>query len=218
MLPSGTALLAFVAAVLLLAVIPGPVVVYLVTRTLAQGRAAGLASVAGAALGNLGNALAASLGLAALFALSSLAYTAVKLAGAAYLLWLALGALRQPAAVQASADAPPAPPAQPSRRLFRDGLMVALLNPKTTLFFAAFLPQFIDATAAHPAAQASALSLIFVVVAGLSDALYVLLAAAVAPTLRAAAAAGGGLSTLGRYVSATVYLALGLYAAFSDRA
>ena len=85
---------AFAAASLVLAVTPGPAVLYVVTRTLAQGRAAGSASVAGVALGNLGNAIGASIGLAALFAVSSLAFSAVKVAGAAYLVWLGVQALR----------------------------------------------------------------------------------------------------------------------------
>jgi threonine/homoserine/homoserine lactone efflux protein len=214
LLPSASALLIFASAALLLALMPGPVVVYLVTRTLTQGRAAGLASVAGVALGNLGNALATALGLAALFALSSLAVTAVKLAGAAYLLWLALGALRRPPGpVQTQTPTPPAPPPSPPGRIFRDGLLVALLNPKTALFFAAFTPQFVDATAAWPALQALALSLVFVAIAALSDSLYVLLAAALAPLLRSAG--GGALAAAGRYGAAAVYLALALYTAFS---
>ena len=142
-LSAGSAMMwmAFVLASLVLAVTPGPGVLYIVTRTLAQGRAAGLASVAGVALGNLGNALAASLGLAALFALSSLAFAVVKWAGAAYLVWLGVRALRQPPAAAAAA----APAFEPPRlaRIVRDGFVVALLNPKTALFFAAFLPQFL---------------------------------------------------------------------------
>ncbi len=139
-LPHGAVLLAFVAAAFVLAVTPGPGVVYIVARTLAQGRGAGLASVAGVALGNLGNAVGASLGLAALFAVSATAFTVVKLAGAAYLLYLGIQALRAPrdgsaAARQLGSAA--------HVRILRDGFVVALLNPKTTIFFAAFLPQFL---------------------------------------------------------------------------
>ena len=108
-------------------------------RTLAQGRARGLASVLGVALGNLSNAVGAALGLAALFAVSSVAFTVVKWAGAAYLVYLGIRMWR---AVPAIADAASQAPVQPLRRVFRDGFMVALLNPKTTLFFAAFLPAF----------------------------------------------------------------------------
>ena len=99
-------LAAFAAASLVLAVTPGPAVLYIVTRTLAQGRAAGFASVAGVALGNLGNAIGASIGLAALFAVSSLAFSVVKVAGAAYLVWLGVQALRssRPAMAGAAFD------------------------------------------------------------------------------------------------------------------
>jgi threonine/homoserine/homoserine lactone efflux protein len=95
---AATTLAAFAAASLVLSVTPGPGVLYVVTRTLAQGRRAGLASVAGVALGNFGNAVGASIGLAALFAVSALAFTIVKWAGAGYLLWLGIQALRSPRA------------------------------------------------------------------------------------------------------------------------
>ena len=134
-LPAPPLLAAFVLASLVLAVTPGPGVLYIVTRSLAQGRRAGLASVAGVALGNFGNALGAALGLAALFELSSWAFTVVKYAGAGYLVWLGVKALRAP--VAAASMAAGAPSAATARRLFRDGFVVALLNPKTALFFAA---------------------------------------------------------------------------------
>lgn len=206
MLPTGAALYAFLAATLVLALTPGPGVVYIVTRTLAQGRAAGLASVAGVALGNGANAVGASIGLAALFAVSSLAFTVVRWAGAAYLVWLGVQALRQPAAM-ATAGSPPAP-AMPGR-LFRDGFFVALLNPKTTLFFAAFIPQFLQPGQSH-AAQALALSLLFVAIAAVTDSGYALLAGWMKPLLR-------GVGGRGRFVSAAVYFGLGCYAALGGK-
>ena len=139
---------AFVAASFILAVTPGPGVFYIVTRSATQGRAAGLASVAGVALGNLANATAASLGLAAVFALSSFAFVAVRYLGAAYLIYLGVRALRS-----GTRRARPGPIAQSSlalRRTFINGCVVALLNPKTTLFFAAFLPQFLPASPDRP--------------------------------------------------------------------
>src|SRR6202795_3646644 len=144
LLPAWPLLSAFLVASLILAVTPGPAVFYIVTRSVAQGRRCGLASVAGVALGNLGNAIGASLGLAALFALSSVAFTVVKYAGALYLLYLGIQVLRGGAAN----GAPPPGEHAPLRRVFGDGFVVALLNPKTTLFFAAFLPQFMHAAAA----------------------------------------------------------------------
>jgi threonine/homoserine/homoserine lactone efflux protein len=201
---------AFLLASLVLAVTPGPGVAYIVARTLAQGRAAGLASVAGVAVGNLGNALGASLGLAALFALSTAAFTVVKLAGAAYLVWLGVQALRRP-----RADAAPRALGNPLRpaRLLRDGFVVALLNPKTALFFGAFLPQFMEpAAAAVP--QAALLGAVFVAIAAVTDSGYVLLAGVVGRTL-----AGRGASratALGRYATAATFIGLGLVAAASS--
>ena len=206
--------MAFVFASLVLAVTPGPGVLYIVTRTLAQGRAAGLASVAGVALGNLGNALAASLGLAALFALSSLAFAVVKWAGAAYLVWLGVRALWQPTASAAAA----APAFEPPRlaRIARDGFVVALLNPKTALFFAAFLPQFLPDASAASVSRTALLGALFVAMAALTDSGYVLLAGA------AARALGGRVArrtkALGRYAAAATYIGLGLYTATTTSA
>ncbi|MEO5881347.1 MAG: LysE family translocator [Caldimonas sp.] len=201
---SGPMLAAFLAASFVLAVTPGPGVVYIVARTLAQGRGAGLASVAGVAAGNLCNAVGAALGLAALFAVSSLAFGIVKFAGAAYLIHLGIKALRRPPAI-----APAAGFATPQkRRIARDGFLVALLNPKTALFFAAFLPQFLD-RAGSTALQGVLLGLVFVAVAALTDSAYVL----------AAHLAGARLGhnrrfeTLGRYAAAATYFGLGLFTA-----
>ena len=198
--------LPFLLASTVLAVTPGPGVLYIVTRTLAQGRRVGLASVAGVALGNFGNALAASLGVAAVLALSSLAFNVLKWAGAAYLVWLGIKALRATPAGPAA----PAAAAPDGRRVLRDGFWVALLNPKTALFFAAFLPQFIDAQA-PAAAQGLLLGSCFVAIAALTDSLWVLAAARAAPRL----AGLGGTPAAGRYAVAAVYIGLGLLTAAS---
>jgi threonine/homoserine/homoserine lactone efflux protein len=191
----------FLFASLLLAITPGPAVIYLVTRTLAQGRGAGFASIGGVALGNLGNAAAASLGLAAVFAVSARAFIVVKLAGAAYLLYLGIVALRRAAAPRS------APPGRaPRSRAFRDGLLVALLNPKTALFFAAFLPQFVDA-AGSPLAQSLRLSAAFVAIAVCTDTLYVLAADTLAPRFESL----GGRA--GRYITGFSFIALGIFVA-----
>jgi threonine/homoserine/homoserine lactone efflux protein len=196
----------FVLASLLLAITPGPAVLYIVTRSLTQGRRSGLASVAGVALGNLGNAVAAAVGLAAVFAVSSLAFTIVKFAGALYLVWLGIQALRAPRVADSAIAPRPATPA----RVFRDGFLVALLNPKTTIFFAAFLPQFMS-TAAPSLAQTLALALTFIVIAGTSDSVYALAAGSVGPAL----ARTGGLRTLGRLLAATAFFGLAAYTAMS---
>lgn len=207
--PSAPLLAAFLAATLVLVLMPGPAVLYIVARTAAHGRRAGFVSVAGVALGNLGNAGAAALGLAALFAVSSLAFTIVKFAGAAYLVYLAWRAL--------AARAPGAGARGPTPRtlpgMFRDGFLVALLNPKTTLFFAAFLPQFIVPGAGAPA-QSLALGALFSLVAALTDAGYVLLASLAAARLSGLSGLSRGLR-IGRWSVAAVYLGLGVYAALS---
>ncbi len=205
---SGPGFAAFLAASLLLAITPGPAVVFLLTQTLAHGRRAGLASVGGIALGNFGNAAAASLGLAAVFAASATAFAVVKLAGAAYLVLLGLRALRsRPRGRQ---DAPPADGRTPGR-LMRAGFWVALLNPKTALFFAALLPQFITPEGS-PLAQSLALGAVFVAIALGTDTMYVCSASALAGTLLRRTA----WRPCGRYVSAASFIGLGIYAAVAS--
>ena len=205
-LPSGPLLSAFLVASFVLAVTPGPGVFYVVTRSLLQGRRFGLASVAGVALGNLGNAAGASLGLAALFAVSSLAFTVVKYAGALYLVYLGIHALRAPR--RATGDAPPSPSGM--GRIFRDGFIVALLNPKTAIFFAAFLPQFMSGEAA-PVVQSLVLGAIFVAMAAITDTGYAMAAGAVAPLL----ARARGADAVGRYVTGGAFIGLGVLTAVS---
>lgn len=205
-LPDWPLLSAFLIASLILAVTPGPGVFYIIARSLAQGRGAGLASVAGVAAGNFGNALAAAIGLAALFAVSSLAFSLVKFAGAAYLIWLGIQMLRQPVA------APAAVPPAPARHVFRDGFVVALLNPKTTLFFAAFLPQFMNPAAA-PLPQSIALGALFVLIAAVTDSLYALAAGSLAPALERLR----GRQTLGRRLGGGLFIGLGLFTALTGQ-
>ncbi|MGH8809733.1 MAG: LysE family translocator, partial [Noviherbaspirillum sp.] len=183
-----------------------PAVIYVVTRTLAQGKRAGLASVAGVALGNLGNAISASIGLAALFAISSLAFTVVKYAGAAYLVYLGIKALRAADAEVAQASFG----ATRLRNIFRDGFVVALLNPKTTIFFAAFLPQFMAPTGSA-ALQSIAPGTVFVMIAAVTDTAYVLAASTVAPLFGRVR----GARSIGRYVTASAFIGLGVFTAAS---
>jgi threonine/homoserine/homoserine lactone efflux protein len=188
-------LAAFAVASLVLAITPGPGVLFIVARTLAEGRAAGLRAVAGVAAGNGANAVAASLGLAALFTLWPAAFTALRWGGGLYLLWLGWTAWRAPAHDSAA----------PLRQAF----WVALLNPKTTLFFAALLPPFLD-PAGSAVAQSLALAALFVAIAAGTDALYALAAGTLAHRLPGAARAG-------RFAAVAVYLALGLYALWPHR-
>jgi threonine/homoserine/homoserine lactone efflux protein len=203
---SGPIVGAFVVASLILAVTPGPGVLYIVTRSLAHGRRAGMASVAGVALGNLGNAWGAALGLGVVFSASAAAFTIVKYAGALYLVWLGIRALssRRPAGA-ATTLAP-----LPTGRLCRDGFFVALLNPKTALFFAAFLPQFMSPEYSVWV-QSVLLGATFVVIAMLTDTVYALSAGTLAPRL----ARRRALLSNTRYAVGGVFLGLGLYTAFS---
>jgi threonine/homoserine/homoserine lactone efflux protein len=205
-LPTGHLLPAFLVASFILAITPGPGVFYVVTRSVAQGVRHGLASVAGVALGNLGNAIGASLGLAALFAVSSVAFTLVKYAGVLYLIYLGVQALRSPGAYDAPQHATPAP----LRRVFGDGFVVALLNPKTTIFFAAFLPQFMNAETAS-FVQSIALGSIFVATAVVTDSAYAVAAATIRPALGRARP----VRFLGRYLSGVAYIGLALFTALA---
>lgn len=196
---------AFLLASFVLAVTPGPGVLYIVTRSLVQGRRSGVVSVAGVALGNLGNALAASVGLAALFAVSSLAFTVVKYAGALYLLYLGAQMLRPSTIVHSSTILG----TTPLRQVFRDGFVVALLNPKTTVFFAAFLPQFLSPNA-PPMLQGMVLGSLFVVIAAVTDSAYALAAGAAAPALR-----GNLVRHIGRRLAGGVFIGLGVFTALT---
>ena len=202
--PSEPLFSTFIFASLVLAITPGPGVLYIVTRSIVQGRISGLISVSGVALGNLGNAFAASLGLAAVFAWSSFAFLTIKYAGALYLLFLGVQMLRS-----SSAEDPVAPATASPRRVFRDGFVVALLNPKTTIFFAAFLPQFFGG---HSSTlfQSMILGSLFVAIAAITDSGYALAAHAIAPALREKAA----LHT-GRRLGGGVFIGLGICTALS---
>ncbi len=205
LLPPLPLLSAFLAASLILAVTPGPGVLYIVTRSLVQGRRHGLVSVLGVALGNLGNALAASFGLATLFAVSSLAFTVVKYAGALYLIFLGVQMLRSvPTREQLAL-----PAAISLKKVFRDGLVVALLNPKTTIFYAAFLPQFLS-PGTSPMLQGSLLGLLFVSIAAITDSLYALAAGSAARLLQ-----GGDVRRAGRKLGGGIFIGLGLFAALT---
>ena len=209
MVPDTPLFAAFVGASLVVALTPGPAVVYIVARTLAQGRACGLASILGVALGNLANAVGAAIGLAALFAVSSVAFTALKWAGAAYLVFLGLRMWRAAPVVLRPGPHTPAPPL---RRVFRDGFVVAALNPKTTLFFSAFLPQFID-TRGSPLVQTLALGSVFVGIAACTDLIYVLAASLVAPRLNSVSRH----AAWGNRLAGSSLIALGVLTAMGTR-
>lgn len=204
-LPPWPLFYAFLLASAVLAVTPGPGVLYIVTRSLVQGRRFGLVLVAAVALGNLGNAFAASIGLAALFAFSSLAFNVVRYAGALYLVYLCVQMLRSSSAGNSAV----VPDAVSTERVFRDGFVVALLNPKTTVFFAAFLPQFLSPVA-PPMFQSMAPGFLFVAIAAVTDSIYALVAGAVAPVLR-----GGVVDNFCRRLGGGMFIGPGIFTAFA---
>jgi threonine/homoserine/homoserine lactone efflux protein len=166
----------FAVAVLLLALTPGPVWLYLISRTLAQGRRAGYFSLFGVALGLLLHVLAAALGLSALLLALPWAFDAIKVVGAVYLLWLAVSTLRGGGA---SFTPQPLPPVA-DRVLLRQSLIAAAVNPKVAVFFLSVFPQFVDPAAGLVLAQALLLGAIHVAVSAAVDALLVTVAGALA--------------------------------------
>lgn len=177
--PTAVSWLAFLAASLLFIQVPGPSLLFTIGRALTVGRRDALLSVVGNGLGLLGQMLAVAFGLGALVAASATAYTVLRLAGAAYVVYLGAQAIRHRADARLtmlSADRITHPPASAVRSL-RVGITVGLTNPKTLVFFTAFLPQFVNTDAGHAPVQLLALGAAFVVMAVASDSLWALLAA-----------------------------------------
>jgi threonine/homoserine/homoserine lactone efflux protein len=158
-IPGAANLGLFVVAALVLLVVPGPAVLYIVARSVAQGRTAGFVSDVGIHSATLIHVAAAALGLSALLASSAIAFSIVKYAGAAYLIWLGLKKIFSRAE---DVDIEIGMKSRSYARLYRDGFIVNLLNPKTALFFLAFLPQFVDAAAPHKALAFLVLGLTFI--------------------------------------------------------
>jgi threonine/homoserine/homoserine lactone efflux protein len=203
-MPDGSTLLLFAGASLALLAIPGPAVIYVVTRSIEHGRTAGMVSMLGVETGTFAYALAAAAGLSGLIAASVTAFTVVKYAGAAYLLYLGVRKLLERDQPQ---DALPSGRSQ----LFLKGTLVQLLNPKIAIFFVAFLPPFVHSSRGPVAVQILILGTIFTLLAVLSDGAYVLLGGAVSGWLRTGRRARSRLAKL----SGGVYMALGLTAALS---
>ena len=210
MIPDPPAIGVFVLAALALLLVPGPAVLYVVARSIQHGRRAGLVSVLGIHVGTLAHIAAATLGLSALVLSSAVAFTAVKIAGAAYLIGLGLWTLFSSRAEPEIALGGE----RNLRRAFAQGIVVNVLNPKTALFFLAFLPQFVDPNAPHPAVQIAFLGVLFALLGLVTDSLWAL----------AAGTAGGMLRRsrrfvrTQRYVTGTVYVGLGVATALAGSA
>ncbi|HEY2778957.1 MAG TPA: LysE family translocator [Gaiellaceae bacterium] len=206
-MPSPTSFALFCLASAALAVVPGPAVTYIVMHSVDKGRRAGLASAAGVASGGLVHVAAATVGLSALIASSATAFTVVKLVGAVYLIVVGIRRI----VARDDSEQVQAPPA-PLSRIYRQGVIVNVFNPKTALFFLAFLPQFVDRGASVPP-QVALLGLTFAAIAFASDCLYALLADLLAGRVRRS---GRG-ARARRYLSGGIFVVLGVTAAAAHR-
>lgn len=201
-------LLAFGIASLALLVIPGPAVLYIINRSVADGRNVALSAVAGLEIGNFMHVIAATVGLSAVIATSAAAFSAVKWIGAGYLIYIGIRTLAtKPQAVNQLNDP------MSRRRAFTQGIVVNTFNPKVALFFLSFLPQFIDADRGSAALQSLVLGSTFVVLGCISDSLFAILASALRGTLLR----GKSLPFVQRYVAGSVFIALGAIASTTRR-
>jgi threonine/homoserine/homoserine lactone efflux protein len=206
-MPQPSTLSLFVIAALVLLLTPGPAVLYIVARSVEQGRRAGLVSTLGIHVGTLVHVAAAAFGVSALLVSSALAFGLLKYLGATYLIWLGVRKL----VARGALEAPVALPPQPLRRIFLQGVVVNVLNPKTALFFLAFLPQFVNVSRGRVAFQILFLGATFLALALMSDGLWAV----------AAGTAGGWLKRnrrvlrAERYVTGSVYIGLGVTAALA---
>ena len=202
-MPSGHAFAVFIPAALVLLAIPGPAVLYIITTSVEGGRRNGLLSVAGVHLGSIVHITAAVLGLSALIVSSAIAFSAVKYVGAAYLVYVGI---RKFFEKDDPADTAARPP-RSGRRVFTQGVVVNVLNPKTALFFLAFLPQFVDPD--RPVwTQTIVLGLCWVVLGLLSDGAYALAGGTIGSFIRRR-------RRTVRYASGGIYIGLGAVAASS---
>ncbi len=204
-----TLLVGFIAAALVVLLIPGPGVVYVIARSASQGVRAGLASALGLSVGALVHVAAAAAGLSVILLTSATVFSIVKLLGAGYLIYLGLTALFAPR--PAAEMDPPSP--NPVLRLFMDGVVVSIFNPKIAVFFLAFLPQFVDQESGPVSAQILSLGLIYAGLAFFTDGAYALLAGA----LRHLAQGRFMQGPWPRYIIGSLYIGLGMKAAFSEQ-
>jgi threonine/homoserine/homoserine lactone efflux protein len=197
----------FIGAALALLLIPGPAVLYITARSASQGRMAGLVSVMAIETANFTQAVAAALGLSAILLSSALAFDIVKYLGAAYLIYLGIRKLSSRVEEKGSEAIQP----ESLSRIYWQGFAVNILNPKTALFFFAFLPQFVSPEKGNVTAQTLLLGVIFVCLAIITDSMYALLASSLAGRLEGSKNFNKG----GRYFSGLVYIGLGITTALT---
>ena len=208
MIPDLGTLALFAAASLALLVVPGPAVLYIVASSLEGGRRAGAASMLGIQTGALVHVVAAALGLSGLLASSALAFDAVKYLGAAYLVGLGVWTLSRGGDARGDDETPQR---TAHRRRFAQGVIVQVLNPKTALFFFAFLPQFVDPDSGHVVLQTLSLGVVFLTLAVASDGAWVFVAGAASERLRGNTC----FRQARRYVTGSIFVALGLFTALA---
>ena len=196
----------FIFAALALLLVPGPAVLYIIARSASPGRAAGLVSVLAIETANLIQAIAAGLGLSAILLSSALAFDVVKYLGAAYLIFLGIRKL-----LSSDNEAEEEIKQESLRQIYWQGVAINILNPKTALFFFAFLPQFVDPALGNVVAQNLLLGMIFVGLAIVTDSLYALVISSFADTLRG----NRRFQTGGRYFAGLVYVGLGITTALT---
>jgi threonine/homoserine/homoserine lactone efflux protein len=207
-IPGTASLGLFISAALVLLVVPGPAVLYIFARSVEQGRLAGFVSILGIHAATLVHVAAAALGLSAVLASSAFAFSVIKYAGAAYLIWLGLKKIFGRAELS---DVNVTVQDNGHWRLFRDGFIVNLLNPKTALFFLAFLPQFVEVDRGHVAMQIAFLGLLFTSLGVMTDGCYALAAGTVGNWLKRSRA----YLEVERYVSGVLFIGLGVTAALT---
>ena len=197
----------FIGAALALLLIPGPAVLYITARSASQGRLAGLVSVLAIETANFTQAVAASLGLSAILLSSALAFNVVKYLGAAYLIYLGVRKLMSRGEETENETVE----SESLARIYWQGFMVNILNPKTALFFFAFLPQFVNPERGNVTAQTLLLGVIFVGLAIITDSMYALLASSLAGRLKR----NKNFQKGGQYFSGLVYIGLGITTALT---
>ena len=201
-------MIAFAIASLALLVIPGPAVLYVINRSISDGRSIALAGVAGLELGNFVHVIAATIGLSALIAASATAFGIVKWIGAGYLIFIGIRTItRKPASFSQEQKS------LTRRKSFTQGIIVNTFNPKVALFFLSFLPQFIDEKSGSAALQSLILGSLFVAIGLCTDGMYAFLASALRTTLLR----GKSLPFIQRYVAGTVFVLLGVVASTARR-
>ena len=195
----------FLGAATVLAITPGPGIFYVLTRTLAGGRREGVLSALGTLLGGMVHVIAAGAGLSAVLAASATAFSTVKLAGAAYLVWIGIGLIR-------SRNEEVAVDVRPKAGAFRQGIWTEVLNPKTALFFLSFIPQFVNLSLGHVVIQFIVLGTVSVLLNTSADLIVVLFAAELSKRIGTSGRFRGNQ----RVVSGAAMIGLGTFVALSE--